>query len=103
MNRAGHAADAARAQILQAALVERMPPEIGAAYGRLGNSTMARDAAGVRTVRAEDFVLDAPSDTVVGREDVIAVMEQDLPELSRLPQAHHLCRREAGDHGGDGL
>ena len=56
----------------------RMPPEIGAAYGRLGKAMMAHDAAGVRTVWAEDFVVNSPNNTVIGREDVIAVMEQDF-------------------------
>lgn len=56
----------------------RMPPEIGAAYGRLGKAMMAHDAAGVRTVWAEDFVVNSPNNTVLQREDVIAVMEQDF-------------------------
>lgn len=56
----------------------RMPPEIGAAYGRLGKAMMAHDAAGVRTVWAEDFVVNSPNNTVIGREDVIRVMEQDF-------------------------
>lgn len=56
----------------------RMPPEIGAAYGRLGKAMMAHDADGVRTVWAEDFVVNAPSNTVLRREDVIAVMERDF-------------------------
>jgi ketosteroid isomerase-like protein len=56
----------------------RMPPEIGAAYGRLGKAMMAHDAAGVRTVWAEDFVVNSPNNTVIGREEVIGVMEQDF-------------------------
>ncbi len=56
----------------------RMPPEIGAAYGRLGKAMMAHDADGVRTVCAEDFVVNSPNDTVLRREDVIAVMESDF-------------------------
>ncbi|AUW59710.1 hypothetical protein C1T17_18095 [Sphingobium sp. SCG-1] len=56
----------------------RMPPEIGVAYGRLGKAMMAHDAAGVRTVWAEDFVVNSPNNTVIGREDVIGVMEQDF-------------------------
>lgn len=56
----------------------RMPPEIGAAYGRLGKAMMARDADGVRTVWAEDFVVNSPNDTVLRREEVIAVMESDF-------------------------
>jgi len=56
----------------------RMPPEIGAAYGRLGKAMMAHDAAGVRGVWADDFVVNAPNNEVLGREQVIAVMEQDF-------------------------
>lgn len=56
----------------------RMPPDIGAAYGRLGKAMMAHDAAGVRAVWAEDFIVNSPNNTVIGREDVIAVMEQDF-------------------------
>ncbi len=39
---------------------------------------MAHDAAGVRTVWAEDFVVNSPNNTVIGREDVIRVMERDF-------------------------
>ena len=56
----------------------RVPPEIGAAYGRLGKAMMAHDASGVRTVWAEDFVVNSPNNTVLRREDVIAVMESDF-------------------------
>ena len=56
----------------------RVPPEIGAAYGRLGKAIMAHDADGVRTVWAEDFVVNSPSNMVLRREDVIAVMERDF-------------------------
>jgi ketosteroid isomerase-like protein len=56
----------------------RMPAEIGAAYGRLGKAMMAHDAAGVRTVWAEDFVVNSPNNEVLKREEVIAVMEQDF-------------------------
>ena len=56
----------------------RMPPEIGAAYGRLGKAMMAHDAAGVRTVWAEDFVVNSPNNQVLRREEVIAVMERDF-------------------------
>lgn len=55
-----------------------MPPEIGAVYGRLGKAMMAHDAAGVRTVWAEDFVVNAPNNAVLRREEVIAAMAQDL-------------------------
>ena len=56
----------------------RMPPEIGAAYGRLGKAMAAHDASGVRTVWADDFVVNSPSNRVIGREDVIGAMEQDF-------------------------
>jgi hypothetical protein len=56
----------------------RMPPEIGAAYGRLGKAMMAHNKDEVRTVWAEDFVVNSPNNTVLSREDVIAVMERDL-------------------------
>lgn len=56
----------------------RMPPAIGAAYGRLGKAMMAHDAGGVRTVWAEDFVVNAPSGTVLRREEVIAALAEDL-------------------------
>jgi len=56
----------------------RVPPEIGAAYGRLGKAMMAHDADGVRTVWAEDFVVNAPNNTVLRREEVIAAVERDF-------------------------
>ena len=56
----------------------RMPPEIGAAYGRLGKAMMAHDAAGVRNVWAEDFVVNSPNNEVLGRDQVIALMAQDF-------------------------
>ncbi len=55
-----------------------MPPEIGQAYGRLGKAMLAHDANGVRRVWAEDFVVNSPNNTVLTREDVIAVMERDF-------------------------
>jgi ketosteroid isomerase-like protein len=58
----------------------RMPLEIGAAYGRLGRAMMTKDAAGVRTVWAEDFVVNSPNNEVLRREDVIAFMERDFLE-----------------------
>ena len=56
----------------------RMPAEIGAAYGRLGKAMMSHDAAGVRTVWADDFVVNSPNNEVLSREQVIAVMERDF-------------------------
>jgi ketosteroid isomerase-like protein len=56
----------------------RMPPEIGAAYGRLGKAMMAHDADGVKAVWADDFVVNSPNNTVLRRDEVIAVMQQDF-------------------------
>ena len=56
----------------------RMPPEIGAAYGRLGKAMMAHDAAGVRNVWAEDFVVNSPNNEVLNRDQVVALMAEDL-------------------------
>ncbi|MES2290295.1 MAG: nuclear transport factor 2 family protein [Pseudomonadota bacterium] len=56
----------------------RMPPEIGAAYGRLGKAMMSHDAAGVKSVWAEDFVVNSPNNEVLSRDQVIAVMERDF-------------------------
>ncbi|PZU07746.1 nuclear transport factor 2 family protein [Sphingomonas sp.] len=62
----------------QASLGIRVPPEIGAAYGRLGKAMMAHDAAGVKGVWAEDFVVNSPNNEVLSRDQVIAVMESDF-------------------------
>jgi len=43
----------------------RMAPGICAAHGRLGKAMMAHDAAGVRTVWAEDFVVNSPNNQVL--------------------------------------
>jgi len=56
----------------------RMPSGIGAAYGRLGQAMMAHDVDGVRTVWAEDFVVNSPDNRVLRREQVIAAMTQDF-------------------------
>ncbi len=56
----------------------RMPPEIGAAYGRLGKAMMAHDAAGVRGVWANDFVVNSPNNEVLNRDQVITAMAQDF-------------------------
>lgn len=56
----------------------RMPPEIGAAYGRLGKAMMAHDASAVRNVWAEDFVVNSPNNEVLSRERVISLMAQDF-------------------------
>jgi ketosteroid isomerase-like protein len=56
----------------------RMPPEIGAAYGRLGKAILSHDAEGVKAVWAEDFVVNSPNNTVLHRDEVIAAMQTDL-------------------------
>lgn len=56
----------------------RVPPEIGAAYGRLGKAIMSHDADGVKSVWAEDFVVNSPSNEVLTRDQVIAAMERDF-------------------------
>ena len=58
----------------------RMPPEIGAAYGRLGKAIMSHDASGVKTVWADDFIVNSPNNEVLNRDQVIAVMERDFLE-----------------------
>jgi ketosteroid isomerase-like protein len=72
------AAFAAVPALAQPAAGVTMPAGIGAAYGRLGKAMMAHDAAGVRTVWADDFVVNAPNNAVLRREQVIAVMERDF-------------------------
>ena len=64
--------------ISQPAPGARMPPEIGAAYGRLGKAIMSHDAVGVKSVWAEDFVVNSPNNEVLTRDQVIAVMERDF-------------------------
>lgn len=56
----------------------RMPPEIGASYGRLGKAIMSHDADGVKTVWADDFVVNSPNNEVLSRDQVIAVMAADF-------------------------
>jgi ketosteroid isomerase-like protein len=56
----------------------RMPAEIGAAYGRLGKAIMSHDAAGVKAVWADDFIVNSPNNEVLNRDQVIAVMERDF-------------------------
>lgn len=58
----------------------RVPQDIGAAYGRLGKAMMSHDAAGVKAVWAEDFVVNSPNNEVLNRDQVIAVMESDFLE-----------------------
>ncbi|RVT90275.1 nuclear transport factor 2 family protein [Sphingomonas crocodyli] len=57
-----------------------VPPEIGVAYGRLGKAIMSHDADGVKSVWAEDFVVNSPNNEVLNRDQVIAVMERDFLE-----------------------
>ncbi|WP_295207000.1 nuclear transport factor 2 family protein [uncultured Brevundimonas sp.] len=60
--------------ISQTADAARVPPAIGAAYGRLGAAIRAHDADGVRSVWADDFVVNSPNNEVLNREQVISVM-----------------------------
>ncbi len=55
-----------------------VPPEIGAAYGRLGKALLAHDAEGVKAVWDEDFVVNSPNNEVLHRDQVIAVMKNDF-------------------------
>lgn len=56
----------------------RVPPDIGAAYGRLGKAIMTHDEAGVKSVWADDFIVNSPNNEVLKRDQVIAVMERDF-------------------------
>lgn len=66
--------------VAQTAPTVRMPPEIGAAYGRLGKAIVSHDAEGVKAVWAEDFIVNAPNNAVLHRDEVIAAMSEDLLE-----------------------
>lgn len=55
-----------------------MPPEIGAAYRRLGMAISRHDVEGVKSVWADDFVVNSPNNTVLTRDEVVAAMNQDL-------------------------
>lgn len=57
---------------------QQLPPDIGAAYGRLGKAIDTRDEAGMKSVWATDFVVNAPTGTVLRREEVIAAVVDDL-------------------------
>jgi hypothetical protein len=54
-------ASIATAAVSQPAPGVRLPPEIGAAYGRLGKAIVAHDSSGVKAVWAEDFVVNSPT------------------------------------------
>lgn len=56
----------------------RVPPDIGAAYRRLGQAIATHDADGARAVWAEDFVVNSPNNTVLTREEVIGLMSEDF-------------------------
>jgi ketosteroid isomerase-like protein len=68
----------ASAAVAQPAPGVKVPPEIGAAYGRLGKAMLSHDATGVKAVWAEDFVVNSPNNDVLSRDQVIAVMESDF-------------------------
>lgn len=73
-----------------------MPPEIGAAYGRLGKAIQARDAEGVKAVWSEDFVVNAPNNAILRRDEVIAAMGEEL--LAYKDFEKHI--QYVGQHGG---
>jgi hypothetical protein len=56
----------------------KMPPELGAAYGRLGKAIVTHDEAGVKAVWAEDLVVNAPNNAILRRDAVIAALRSDL-------------------------
>jgi len=56
----------------------KMPAELGAAYGRLGKAIMSHDEAGVKAVWAPDFVVNAPNNAILRRDEVIAAMQSEL-------------------------
>jgi len=56
----------------------RVPPEIGAAYGRLGKAIQSHDSDGVKAVWADDFVVNSPNNEILTRDQVIALMGQDF-------------------------
>lgn len=58
----------------------RPPPEIGAAYGRLGKAIGTRDVAGMKAVWADDFVVNSPGGVVLRRDAVIDAVAAELLE-----------------------
>ncbi|MBB4860001.1 ketosteroid isomerase-like protein [Novosphingobium chloroacetimidivorans] len=64
--------------LAQPAARAALPPEIGKLYGQLGKAITTHDAAGVKEVWADDFVVNAPSNTILHRDEVIAAMDGDL-------------------------
>lgn len=64
--------------VAQAAASLKMPPEIGAAYGRLGKAIQAHDVEGVKAVWSEDFIVNSPNNSILRRDEVIAAMSDDL-------------------------
>jgi ketosteroid isomerase-like protein len=72
-----------------------MPPEIGAAYGRLGKAIVTHDQDGVKQVWAEDFVVNAPNNSILRRDEVIAAMQSDLLDYKDF----HKVIEFVGQHG----
>ena len=64
----------------QAPAETRLPPEIGEAYGRLGKAMLSHDIAGLKSVWAEDFIVNAPNNQVLHRDEVIAAMDNEFLE-----------------------
>jgi len=68
----------------QPAPAVHLPPEIGAAYGRLGKAIVAHDVAGVKSVWADDFVVNSPANKVLRRDEVIAALKSDLLDYKNV-------------------
>lgn len=80
----------------QTASTVQMPPEIGAAYGRLGKAITTHDPEGGKSVRAEDSIVNAPSNTVLHRDEVIAAMAEDLLDYRDLRKTITLMDQKPG-------
>jgi len=68
----------------QPAPAVHLPPEIGAAYARLGKAIVAHDVAGVKSVWADDFVVNSPANKVLRRDEVIAALKSDLLDYKNV-------------------
>ena len=60
------------------AKVAPLPVEIGQAYGRLGKAMQSHDVAGLKSVWADDFIVNAPNNAVLKRDEVIDALENDF-------------------------
>ena len=73
----------------------KMPAELGAAYGRLGKAIMSHDEAGVKAVWAPDFVVNAPNNAILRRDEVIVAMQSELLDYKDF----HKVVEYVGVHG----